>query len=287
MDQWQGDQGVPSEYWAEPGQRSSLRILLALRQGSDPGGLPADLAALPGLSVSMQEGGGGEILLCLSAEPGEDIDGLLRKVAALLPPGNGVELLETRLVAVGRDQEGEAGGNGPKQWGLLLDAATVFGSGCHPSTRLAAEALHRWLERREDPGALSALDVGTGSGVLALLCGRGGLGATLGLDICPRALAVARRNIEANGLGSRVAVSAASLAELDRSFDLVLANLTPAVLSRLLDQLVQHVKPGGTLILAGFQGRQAEGFARRLAAHGLTVTGSHGLGSWRALSCNL
>ena len=127
-----------------------------------------------------------------------------------------------------------------------------FGTGHHASTRLCLQMLQPW---RHD--AQSVLDVGTGSGVLAIAAWRLGAHRVIGIDVDADALTSARENVELNGADAAVELRSVDLADasdqLGSSFDLVLANLTGAVLERYASALGSLVAPGGSLIVSGFQ----------------------------------
>jgi ribosomal protein L11 methyltransferase len=127
-----------------------------------------------------------------------------------------------------------------------------FGTGHHASTRLCLHLLQSWRD-----GTRSVLDVGTGSGVLAIAAWRLGAARVVGIDVDADALTSARENADLNGAGESVTLQLADLAstapELLGRFDLVLANLTGAMLGRSAPALASLVAPGGTLIVSGFQ----------------------------------
>jgi ribosomal protein L11 methyltransferase len=134
------------------------------------------------------------------------------------------------------------------------DAAVVrivpsgaFGTGTHESTALMLELLDGLVA----PGA-RVLDVGCGSGILALAAARLGAGLVRGIDVDPEAVEVARRNAEENGLGARCRLDDTPLERVDGgAFDLVLANLSAPVLVRLKHRLAGLVGPGGWLLWSG------------------------------------
>ena len=127
-----------------------------------------------------------------------------------------------------------------------------FGTGHHASTRLCLMLLQRL-----DVRGRSVLDVGTGSSVLAIAAWRLGAARVVGIDVDADALVSARENVELNAADAAVELQSVDLADasgqLGGSFDLVLANLTGAVLERYASALGSLVAPGGSLIVSGFQ----------------------------------
>jgi ribosomal protein L11 methyltransferase len=122
-----------------------------------------------------------------------------------------------------------------------------FGTGHHASTRLCLAALQTLaLDGRE------VVDVGTGSGVLAIAALRLGASRALGIDNDPDAIQSARENIELNGCLDTVSVAIADLGGTPLpAADVVTANLTGALLARSAARLLDAVRPGGTLVLSG------------------------------------
>ncbi|MET0410038.1 MAG: 50S ribosomal protein L11 methyltransferase [Polyangiaceae bacterium] len=164
---------------------------------------------------------------------------------------------------------------------LHLEPAFAFGFGEHASTRLAAS----WLEQRctARPGA-SVLDVGTGTGILALVAASSGAGRVLGVDTSQPALAAARHNALQNGLATRCTFVDASLAEITDTFDLVVANIEAGVLHRLAPLIAPRLSWGAELALAGFIAEQVAGVIERFAACGITLELSAAENDWQLCS---
>jgi ribosomal protein L11 methyltransferase len=172
---------------------------------------------------------------------------------------------------------------------LLIEPGQAFGTGGHASTRLALEAIDDLAgPSLADPavvtpfasGALRAplrgacvLDVGCGTGVLALAALALGAARALGCDRDPLATAAAREAAAANGLGARLALFTGSLDALGpravAGFDLVAANLLRRELEPLLSALAGAVRPGGHLILSGLLASERTAVEPALSALGL------------------
>lgn len=149
-----------------------------------------------------------------------------------------------------------------------LDPGMAFGTGTHASTRLVLEE----LQALADGGAAPArvLDVGCGSGILAIAAVKRWPGATcVAVDNDPIAVDATRANAAVNGVAERIAASTTPAGELDEAFPLVLANIQAHVLRELAAALIARTAPGGTLILSGLLTPQAAPLAEELVAAGM------------------
>lgn len=159
---------------------------------------------------------------------------------------------------------------------IWIDPGMAFGTGTHETTQLVAEALVEILgnggiapsERKAITGkpappesfhAFSCLDVGTGTGILAILARQLGVQRLRATEIEPEARRVARENFVRNGCGD-VEMSDVQVQDIDENFDLVVANIIDGVLVRLQDELKARVKPGGWLIVSGIIGERDKDF---------------------------
>jgi ribosomal protein L11 methyltransferase len=134
---------------------------------------------------------------------------------------------------------------------LSIDPGGAFGGGSHPTTRLLLEMLAARVR-----GGETVLDVGCGSGVLALAALRLGAAVAVGTDIEPAAVAAMEANAERNGLAHKVTALATPLQELDGGFDVVLANIGQDVLISLAPDIERLLAPGGWLGLSGISPAQ-------------------------------
>ncbi len=157
---------------------------------------------------------------------------------------------------------------------LVIDPGQAFGTGGHESTRLALA----WLDALR--GDLAAgggmLDVGTGTGVLALAALALGAPRALGLDLDPLAASAALENARANGLAERLGVFIGPIEAIDpsRRFSVVAANMLRRELEPLTGALASRVQPGGWIVIAGLLAEEVAGWSERCAAAGLEVAGA-------------
>lgn len=134
----------------------------------------------------------------------------------------------------------------PGTTAVRIEPGATFGLGDHPTTVLTMRAMRAALW----PGA-SVLDVGCGSGVLAVTAGVLGAATCDAVDISPAAVLVTRANATANGVGDLVHVSTSTLDALAGPYDVVLANILAPALVSLAPQLVRLVAPSGVLVISG------------------------------------
>ena len=140
---------------------------------------------------------------------------------------------------------------------VVIDPSTGFGTGHHETTRLCLTILQRLplVGRR-------VIDVGTGSGVLAIAAAKLGAERVIGVDNDPEALRNAAENVAGNACEGRVELIEAELGSLSLpSADVVTANLTAAVLERFAEPLVRLMNPGGTIVISGFGPHDVESLA--------------------------
>ncbi len=159
---------------------------------------------------------------------------------------------------------------------LVVDPGQAFGTGHHASTRLALRLLDAALaELGGRIDGARVLDVGTGSGVLALGAVALGAGSAVGLDLDPLAAPEARANARTNGLGGRSHFFTGPLEAVDAApFDLVVANLIRREVAPLLPGLEARVSTCGALVLSGLLDTDRASVEASLSAVGLRVTRS-------------
>ena len=151
---------------------------------------------------------------------------------------------------------------------IVIEPSMGFGTGHHATTRLCLEAL-----QTIDLTNHNVLDVGTGSGILAIAAAKLGAARALGIDTDPDAVQSARENLEHNRDVNRVAFEIADLSSFDaaavkRTFavvDVVTANLTGALLMRSADRLLAVVRPGGAVVASGIQVDERDDVVRAFA----------------------
>ena len=172
---------------------------------------------------------------------------------------------------------------------IAMDPGMAFGTGLHPTTRLCLAGIERWADEgllargRARDGSARLLDVGCGSGVLAVAAGLLGAGELVGVDTDPIAVEATLANARRNRVARRLRAHRGSLPSGEGPFDLLAANLIASVLVTLAGDLVAELAPGGRLIASGiFVDREVE-VAAAVAAAGLRVVRRDAEGDWVAL----
>ena len=137
---------------------------------------------------------------------------------------------------------------------IRIDPGQAFGTGKHPTTRLCLRA----MELPAKPPSWNLLDVGTGSGILAIYGTKLGAERVAAIDIEEEALESTERNSRLNGLEGRIELSSRPVAQWQEDFFMVTANLMLNTILDLTGHFSRVVKPGGCLILSGILGDQLD-----------------------------
>ncbi len=165
---------------------------------------------------------------------------------------------------------------------LRIDPGSAFGTGRHPTTQLCLKAIERHLT----PGAV-VMDLGTGTGILAIAAAKLGASQVLAVDIDAEAVRVARQNVAANGVDEIVRVETGSLPQVQTGqwggaqANLVVANILAHVIVASFEQgLAQAVAPQGLLVVSGILHPQTPEIRARLQWHGLTLMADEKMADW-------
>lgn len=174
----------------------------------------------------------------------------------------------------------------PADWPAQADALRLidgpaFGTGLHPTTALCLEALDDELAASLPA---SVLDVGTGSGILALAALRSGVARAVAIDVAADAVRVAAQNARLNGLSSRLHLVRGGPETLSGSWPLVLANVLTAPLVEMAPALARRVGRGGRLVLSGIRSSLASDVVQAYRHLGLRQVAKQARDGWTAVT---
>ena len=214
--------------------------------------------------------------VAVSRAEGRDAD----SVWMLRPRPLRVASLRIVPAAAGDADHPTAGGRDDGDRDLKLLDAMAFGSGFHPTTTLCLEAIAD-IVRFATPRSL--LDVGTGSGVLALAALLMGVEDVVGIDVDGDALRTAAANARLNGLRSRLRLVQSTPAALAGRWPLIAANVLAAPLIEMARAIVPRVAHQGYLVLSGIPASVEPDVGRAYRRLGMRPAGVHSRGGWVAL----
>jgi ribosomal protein L11 methyltransferase len=183
----------------------------------------------------------------------------------------------------------------PGRTAIRIDPGMAFGTGTHPTTQLCLELIEEFTPFLLSPSKVGeeVIDVGCGSGILAIAALNLGARAALGVDVDVEAVRASRENARLNGVEGRFELGVGSVAEVRAGnfsitkAGLVLANILAPVLVKLLDEgLGEIVNEGGWLVLSGILDEQAYLVEDALAKNGLRLINKRQIGQWVALAAS-
>lgn len=169
---------------------------------------------------------------------------------------------------------------------IEIDGTTAFGTGEHPTTRGCLLLLNRLLKKYQ---FTSALDLGCGTGILALAYAKTARMRTTAVDCEKNALGVARENVKVNGLSAYIKIGwsegfRSRIVKEQAPYDLILANIFAGPLARMAYEMRGNLLPGGCVILAGLLNSQAARVLRAYQTQGFCLLHRLTLGEWTILA---
>ena len=163
---------------------------------------------------------------------------------------------------------------------LTVDPGQAFGTGTHETTRMCL----RFIENAfTDDAPGSALDIGTGTGILGIAAAMFGAKRVLGIDTDPVAVEVAGKNAELNEVADVFSVEGTILQTINEEFDLVLGNLISEILVDLAEHIAARCAPGGRLILSGIVKEKSGWVIEEFTKHQMKLADETIDGEWAAL----
>lgn len=171
--------------------------------------------------------------------------------------------------------------NFPKNAHILhMDPGMAFGTGGHATTFLCLQAMSALIEKQKPA---NCLDVGTGSGILAIAARLLGVPKINAVDNDPLAVEVARENAATHRVGKHIDFQIRSIENISGKYELIVANILLKVLAAYAGTLAQHLQPKGWLILSGLLVRQEADMRRAMRGTGLRVVGKATRKGWLCL----
>lgn len=165
---------------------------------------------------------------------------------------------------------------------IEIDPGMAFGTGLHFSTRLALRHIDALFHQPHPP--TSVLDVGTGTGILALACAKLGAETITAIDNDPDAVVTALDNIKQNNEQYKIQCSTTPLSSITEKADLIIANITADVLTLLQPDITPTINRGGHLVLAGIlTGSQSRAIITLYQTSGLTLIAENQEDEWTGL----
>lgn len=168
---------------------------------------------------------------------------------------------------------------------ILVDPGQAFGTGGHETTTLCMRAIESLFDGGITPKHV--LDVGTGTGILAITSLRLGAYEALGIDTDPLSVEAATQNAETNGVADKFRVEGTPLVKVTGVFDLVVANIIAEALVDMKEALVVRVAPCGHLLLSGILGEKGSWVEGEFAEAGATLVRRDDDGAWCSLLFSL
>ncbi len=168
---------------------------------------------------------------------------------------------------------------GPQDVVITLDPGMAFGTGLHPTTQMCLVALEDLVR----PG-MEVVDLGTGSGILAIAAAKLGAQRVLAVDSDSQAARVARSNVISNGVQETVQVKRGSLSDVAGTYDLLVVNILARVIVKLVEEgLCARMRRGAFLVGAGITGDRTPEVIATLDRHGLEILDRRQQDDWVTL----
>ncbi|HPU85267.1 MAG TPA: 50S ribosomal protein L11 methyltransferase [Candidatus Latescibacteria bacterium] len=155
----------------------------------------------------------------------------------------------------------------PTRIPIVIDPKMAFGTGTHATTRLCLEEFERVRLK-----GTRVLDVGTGTGILAIAAAKSGAEPVVAVEIDREAIACARENVNLNGTGNTISLREGTIAEVpERGFDLIIANIEYRTLVATGEQLRARIRPNGRAVFSGILQQEADSFVEAMTNAGWKI----------------
>ena len=165
---------------------------------------------------------------------------------------------------------------------IEIDPGMAFGTGTHETTGMCVELVEKYIK----PG-VTTIDVGTGTGILAIAAAHMGAADVLAIDIDRVAVRVAEENARINGFEGLIRCKAGDLLEnVEEQADVVIANIIADVIIMMAEPVRRHIKDGGRFICSGISSERKQDVLDELDRVGYTVLDVYERGGWCAIACD-
>ncbi len=170
-----------------------------------------------------------------------------------------------------------------RQHVIQMDPGMAFGTGQHESTQMALLLISTTLSQSSG-NIKKILDVGTGTGILAMAAALLGGSGVLAIDNDPEAVSVAQGNVKKNNLDSKISVSGTPVTDIQDTYDLICANIVHDVLIAMTADISRLIAPGGRVVLSGIlSGAQEKNIVQVYGASGMRLIRTEHDKEWAAL----
>ncbi|MGI6112901.1 MAG: 50S ribosomal protein L11 methyltransferase [Mahellales bacterium] len=166
---------------------------------------------------------------------------------------------------------------------IELDPGAAFGTGTHETTTMSMELIEKYVS----PGQ-TAVDVGCGTGILAITAAKLGCKKVLGIDIDSLAVKVAKENVSINGVEDRVTIKQGNLLEnIGQPQDIIIANIVADIIIDMMPSVKPLINPGGILIVSGIIKDRQQEVVKIIQETGFSILDIYIKGEWVALAATL
>ncbi len=163
---------------------------------------------------------------------------------------------------------------------VLIDPGNAFGAGDHVTTLTVLKFLRQWADGQNNLAEKSLLDIGTGTGILAVAAHMMGVGSVTAVDTDESSVEAAEKNFALNGITSGARIIHGSIRDAGESYDIILANLFLEPLLELMRPIADALSPGGALIISGLLSGQEKPVLTKAARQGLMVEDGRVVNGW-------
>jgi ribosomal protein L11 methyltransferase len=164
---------------------------------------------------------------------------------------------------------------------IIIDPGSAFGTGTHATTRLCLCAIEKVLSNNKAPQ--KALDVGTGSGILAIAAAKKGIINVKGIDIDPVAIQVATENAKLNGIDQYCSFNTLSIRNLNTEYDLIIVNILAKTILSMSEDIKRLTKRQGYIILSGIISEKIDEIINHFQSSGYNIVENISEENWHAI----